>query len=63
MKSTFFQISIQKKFLQLVKNSVYSLDIVFSFFFNVDKDIIQIFNSKDIKLFYKTLIDIALKSY
>ena len=37
------------------------MNMVFSFVFGIDKNIIQIYNAKDIKLFYKDLIGIVLK--
>ena len=40
MKSTFFQIGIERKFLQLIKNPMYYLDMAFAFIFGVDEDII-----------------------
>ena len=40
---------------------MHHLDVVFSFVFGVDEDIIQIYNDKDIELFYKNLIDITLE--
>ena len=61
MKLTFLQIGIQQEFPQLVKNPMHCLDMAFSLIFDVDKDIIQIHNNKDIEFFRKNLIDIALK--
>ena len=61
MKSTFFQIGIQQKFPQLVKNQMYCLDVAFSLVFGINEDIIQIHNDEDIKLFRKNLIDVALE--
>ena len=61
MKSTFFQISIQREFLQLVKDPMHYLDVVFSLVLGIDKDIIQIYNDKDIELFHDDFIDIALE--
>ena len=39
------------------------MNIAFFFIFSINKNIIQIYNNKDIKFFYKDLIDIVLKSY
>ena len=61
MKLTFLQIGIQRKFFQLVENLTYCLDVAFSLVFDVDGDIIQIHNNKDIKFFCKDLIYIALE--
>ena len=61
MKSTFLQISIQRKFPQLVKNPTHYLDVVFSLVFGVDEDIIQIHNDKNIEFFREDFIDIAMK--
>ena len=40
---------------------MHRLDIVFFFIFDVDENIIQIYNDKNIKFFHKNLINIALK--
>ena len=40
---------------------MYGLDIAFSLIFNVDEDIIQIYNDKNFKNFCKNFIDIALE--
>ena len=42
---------------------MHCLDKTFSFVFGVDENIIQIYNDKDIELFRKDLIDIALEGY
>ena len=41
---------------------MYCLDMAFSFVLNVDEDIIQIHNDKDIELFREDFIDIVLES-
>ena len=61
MKLTFFQISIQQEFPQLVENPAYCLDVAFALIFGIDKNIIQIYNDEDIKLFREDLIDVALE--
>ena len=61
MKITFFQISILKKFVQLVKDLTYNLDMTLSFVLDIDENIIQIHNNKDIKFFYKDFINIVLE--
>ena len=40
MKSTFFQISIQKKLLQLIGDPGYGIDMAFTFIFSIDEDVI-----------------------
>ena len=42
---------------------MHGLDIAFFFVLVLDKNIIQIYNNKDIKFFCKDLIDIALEYY
>ena len=37
--------------------------MTFSLIFNIDEDVIQIYNNKDIKFFYKDLVNIALENY
>ena len=61
MKLTFFQIYIQREFLQLIKDPTYCLDVAFPLVFGIDEDIIQIHNDEDIEFFRKNLIDIALE--
>ena len=61
MKSTFFQIGIQREFAQQVENLTHCLDMAFALIFGVDEDIIQIHNDKDIELFRKDLIDVVLE--
>ncbi len=56
-----FQVGIQQIFLSLVQNWLKSFYIVFFFIFGIDKDIIQVYNNKNIKLLYQDLIDISLK--
>ena len=41
---------------------MYSLDIDFLFIYNIYKNIIKIYNNKNIKFFYKIFINIILKS-
>ena len=36
--------------------------MAFSFVLGIDEDVIQIYNNKDIKLFYKDFVNIALGS-
>ena len=52
---------IQQKFAQLVENSMHCLDVAFALIFGVDEDIIQIHNDKNIELFRKDLINVALE--
>ena len=40
---------------------MHSLDVTIFFVLTIDKDIIKIHNNKDIKLFYKDLVNIALE--
>ena len=42
---------------------MHRLDLAFLLVVSVDKDIIQIYNDKNIKFFYKNLINIALERY
>ena len=40
---------------------MYGLDMAFSIVFDLDEDIIQIYNDKDIKLFCRNFFDIVLE--
>ena len=57
----FFQIGKQRIFLNLVGNSVYSLNMRFIRIFDIDQDIIQIYNIKNIQLFSQNLNEIFLE--
>ena len=45
----------------MVEIQTHGLDVLFSLIFCIDKDIIQIHNSKNIKFFREDLIDVVLK--
>ena len=47
----------------MIKNLAYSLDIIFFFIFGINKNVIQIYNNKNIQFFRKNLVNIALKGY
>lgn len=49
-------------FSELIKNPVYCLYIKLPEFLNVDQDVVQIHNDKDIELLSKDFIAIALKT-
>ena len=48
-------------FLQLFQNPLYNIYVWLARIFNIDQDIIQIHYNKNIKLFSKDLVNIALK--
>lgn len=47
--------------MELIKGPAYSLNMWLAKVFDIDQNIVQIYNDKDIKLLYKNLIDIVLK--
>ena len=49
-------------FLVLIKKLIYNFHIWLICLFNLDQNIVQIYNDKDVKLFSKNLIDIALET-
>lgn len=49
--------------MELIKNLVYNLKVWLTGVFDIDQNTIQIYNYKDIKLFGKNLINIALKVF
>ena len=51
IKLTFFQISKKEIFLELVQNSVYGLNVRLTQIFDIDQNVIQIYNNKNIQLF------------
>ena len=47
--------------LELVQSPTYGLNVSLPKVFNINQDIIQIYNNKNIKLFSKYLVNISLK--
>ncbi len=47
---TFFQVNIQQIFPQLVQNPLNNFYVAISLIFGVNKNVIQVYNNKDIKL-------------
>ena len=62
MKLTLFQIGKQAIFFQKVQYSLHGFHVTLSLIFSIDKDVIQIYNDKNIKLFCQDLIDITLEA-
>ena len=48
MKSTFLQVGKEGVFPKLVQNPAYGLNVGLSGIFNIDQDIIQVYNNKDV---------------
>ena len=61
IKPIFLQINKKIILLKLIKNPAYDLNVRLSEVFNINQDIIQIYNNKDIKLFSQYFINISLK--
>lgn len=49
-------------FPELIKDLIHQLYVWLASVFSIDQDIIQIYNNKDVKLFSKIFIYIALKT-
>ena len=49
-------------FLQFFKNKLNDINVGLAKIFDVNEDVIQLNNNKDIKFFGQNLIDIALKT-
>ena len=63
MKSTLFHVCIQQKLSKLFQNPLYNYDVSIFSIIKIDKNVIQIHDDKDIKLFSKDLIDVFLEAY
>ena len=63
MKSTLFQVNIQQELPKLFQNPPYGCDVSIFVIINIDEDIIQIHDSKNVKLLSKNLVDIFLEAY
>ena len=61
MKLTLIQVGIKQKLPQLFQNPLYGYNISIFIIINVDEDIIQIYNDKDIKLPSKDFVDVSLE--
>lgn len=62
MEMTLFQISKKLIFLKLIQNLIYGLYIWLAEVFDIDQDILQVYNHKNIKLLGKNIIDITLQA-
>ena len=62
IKLTFFQINKKKMLPKFVQNLVYTLNIKLFEVFDIDQDIILIYNDKNIQFFNQYLINISLKN-
>ena len=62
METAFLQICIKAIFPEDVQNPSNGFDVSLPWIFDIDKNIIQIYNDKDIELFRQDLIDIALEA-
>ena len=61
MKLTFLQVGKEEMFLELVQNLAYDLNVKLPGVFNIDQDIIQVYDNKDIKFFRQYLINVSLE--
>ena len=62
MKTTLFEVSKKAVFPQFVKHSVDNIDVSLVCIFDIDQDVIQVNNYKNIKFFGQDLIDVTLKA-
>ena len=61
MKPTFFQIGKKTIFLQKVWDPLDGLYVALAFIFNVNQDVIQVNNDKNIEFFSQNFVDVALE--
>ena len=62
MKSTLFQVDKKSMPYQNIQQPSHSLYMTLALIFDIDEDIIQINNNKNIKLLGQDLIDITLEA-
>ena len=62
MEPKLLQISKQAIFPQKVQYPSHGFYVYLAWIFIVDKDVIQIYNDKDIEFFYQNFIDVALEA-
>ena len=62
MELTFFQIGKKNIFPQKIQHPSYGFHMTLAFIFNVNKNVTQVNNYKDIEFFSHELIDIALEA-
>ena len=63
METAFLQICIKAIFSEDLQNPSKGFDVSLPWIFGIDKNIIQIYNDKDIELLSKNLIDIVLEAF
>ena len=61
IKPSFLQVEKKGIFSELVQNSAYNLNMRLSGIFDINQDIIQVYNNKDIKLLSQYLINVFLE--
>ena len=62
MKSTLFQVGKKLMPLQNIQHPSSGLYIALAWIFDIDKNVIQINNNKDVQFFNQNLIDITLEA-
>ena len=62
MEPTVLQIGKQAVFLQKVQYPLHDFHVTLILILNVDEDVIQVYDDKDIELFCQDLIDITLEA-
>ena len=62
MKLTLLQVGKQRELSELLQHLSYGQDVSISVIINVDEDVIQIYDDKDIKFFSKDLVDVSLEA-
>ena len=63
MESTLLQVGIQQELPELFQNPPYGCNVIIPIIINVNEDVIQIHDDKDIELFSKDLVDVSLEAY
>ena len=62
MESTLLQIGKQAIFSQNLEDPLHCFHVPLTLNLSVDEDVIQIYDDKDIELFYHDFVDIALEA-
>ena len=62
METAFFEVGEKAVFPQFFKNPLNGIDVSLTWVLNVDEDVIEVNNDKDIKFLYQDLVNIALEA-
>ena len=63
MESIFFQFCIQQELPELFQNPLYGCNVTIFVIISIDKDVVQMYNDKNIQLLSKKIVDKFLEAY